>query len=316
MKFGHYHRLVLHLASLPLMLVMASPASARPDTQNEQVVNPETLLALDRQAVAAFFAGDSERYASLLSDSFVMHESGMRFSKADAVQMVESLDCDVDDWSIDEPRTSAAGDAAFALSYTARYRGACRMGDQVIKLPSLARVSTLWVLDEGEWRAAYHGENAIPQPGATADSDAPEAADRSSESTSPTALAISDYDALAGKLMQVETAVWHTWKQHDALQLARLTARDISFVNIFGDYYPDKPSTIANWTGPLCDVEGFVLSDARASRVAPGLAVLTLTGRVSGRCADQRINALTVYATTVYVKNGELWQWAFGFNSP
>ena len=35
-----------------------------------------------------------------------------------------------------------------------------------------------------------------------------------------------------------------------------------------------------------------------------------------GTCGEQDIGGQAIHATTVYVKDGDAWRWAFGFNSP
>jgi hypothetical protein len=39
-----------------------------------------------------------------------------------------------------------------------------------------------------------------------------------------------------------------------------------------------------------------------------------VVGSVDGNCGGQK--PPLVYGTSVYVKDGDAWKWAFGFNSP
>lgn len=50
--------------------------------------------------------------------------------------------------------------------------------------------------------------------------------------------------------------------------------------------------------------------------ISPNVAILTVTGTVEGTCVAQDISGMEIYATTVYVRHGDAWKWAFGFNSP
>jgi len=64
-------------------------------------------------------------------------------------------------------------------------------------------------------------------------------------------------------MLAAETAVWEAWRAHDAKKLADLTARDISFINIFGVYLATKTDAMQDWSGTYCDVESISLTDDR-----------------------------------------------------
>src|SRR5215467_12956648 len=49
---------------------------------------------------------------------------------------------------------------------------------------------------------------------------------------------LTNRDAQTDAMLAAERAVWEAWRTHDAKKLADLTARDISFINIFGVYLP------------------------------------------------------------------------------
>src|SRR6202011_2771097 len=69
-------------------------------------------------------------------------------------------------------------------------------------------------------------------------------------------------DAHTDAMLAVERAVWEAWREHDAKNLADLTARDISFINIFGIYLATKADALKNWSGTGCEVKSVGITDA------------------------------------------------------
>jgi hypothetical protein len=187
-------------------------------------------------------------------------------------------------------------------------------------MPSPVRAATVWVGSGEEWQAVFHGENLIVDP------RAPPATDRKEEPKDAKDAAIADVaaaqapapaaDPATGALMAAERSIWEAWRTHDAEKIEDLTAREIAFVNIFGTYFANKVATVKDWTSETCDVESFVLTDGVATSVSPTVGILTLKGTVEGACSGQDISGQVIYATSVYVKEGDSWKWAFGFNSP
>jgi hypothetical protein len=298
-----------------LSIFFVLPSSIFAHEAHVQRPSAEELLAMDRDVIQAFLQADAQRYGRHLSDNFFMYHNGYRATKDYAIGMVNAINCDVkDDWQLTAPQVTRVNDNAYVLSYRMDIQASCTSGDILLILPTPVRAATLWVYSDHAWRVAYHGENQIRDPNA---------ADTSSQkTTSPIhnkgelAATSAATDPLSQALMAAETAIWRTWQNHDASTLGKLTLDDISFVNIFGDYFANKTDTIANWTGPYCDVSRFTLSEGLASLASPSIGVLTATGSVDGSCGGQDFVGLRVYATSVYLKESDGWKWAFGFNSP
>ena len=320
------YQILRWLQVVPATVLSSAVAATGASAQNgiDRPPDVQTLLAFDRDVIHAFLVGDADGYAKHLSDYFFMYQSGYRATKDYAVAMVEAIDCKVDDdWQLSAPQMTPVGDAAYVLSYQMDIQASCASADIAITLPTPVRASTLWIHDGSTWKIAYHGENAIIDPDNAPEADPADrvdAADGSSNNSfaaegSPNHIFAAD-DRLTPALLAAETAIWGTWQAHNATALAALTADDISFVNLFGDYFSNKADTIANWTGPLCDVNSFSLRDGVASLASPSIGILTVTGSVEGNCGGQDIRGQRIYATSIYVKDGLSWKWAFGFNSP
>lgn len=78
----------------------------------------------------------------------------------------------------------------------------------------------------------------------------------------------------------------------------------------------DTPSRPARRSGGPCNVTSFELADGVGTYVSPTAGILTLTGTVNGSCGDTDTSGQEIHRNSVYVKVGDAWKWAFGFNSP
>lgn len=322
---------VLSVSAAVVVLAACAPTGSAPvtgataDAAGPAAVAPtaDALLALDRQANEAYLQGDGNFFEDLLSDKLVMQQGGSRLSKADVVKVISGVKCDVEDgWSLTEPQMSRIDNDTYALSYVITVDGSCTADGRTDRLPSPVRASTVWARNGDEWQVVFHGENLIFDPSAppaTGGSGEPaeeaaSAASAGEDAARPQAGPAAD--PITDALMAAENAAWEAWRTHDAERIDALTAADMSFVNIFGTYFPNKAAAIKDWTSTACDVSGFTLSHGVATSVSPTVGILTVTGSVEGTCGQQDISGQEIYATTVYVKDGEAWKWAFGFNSP
>lgn len=265
----------------------------------------DALLALEKRANEAYIKGEAKFFGDFLSDKVVMTKGGHRMSKADFVKMVSEIKCNIKEvWPLAELQIQKLNDDAYILSYQSTMDGTCIHNGKTEKQPSPVRASTLWVRNGETWQAAFHGENRIVAP-----------KDLSSTGKMPQQdPAATLADPATDALMAAEKSIWEVWKAKDGKKIANLTANEITFVNIFGTYFANKAEAIKDWTGATCDVKSFSLTNGIGTFVTPTLGILTFTGSIEGDCGGQK--PPPVYGTTVYVKDGGVWKWAFGFNSP
>ncbi len=293
------------------MVVIVSVSCVAPVNRSSATIVPaaaptsDALLALETRANEAYIKGEANFFGDFLSDKVVMTNGGHRMSKADFVKMVSEIKCNIKEgWSLAEPQIQKLNDDAYILSYKLSMDGTCIHNGKTEKQPSPVRASTLWVRIGEKWQAAFHGENRIVAP-----------KDLSSTGTMPQPdPAATLPDPATDALMAAEKSIWEVWKAKDGKKIANLTANEITFVNIFGTYFANKAEAIKDWTGATCDVKSFSLTNGIGTFVTPTVGILTLTGTVDGDCGGQK--PPPVYGTTVYVKDGGVWKWAFGFNSP
>jgi hypothetical protein len=115
-------------------------------------------------------------------------------------------------------------------------------------------------------------------------------------------------------MLELERAVWEAWRAHDAKKLADLTARDISFINIFGAYLATKNDAIQDWSETYRDVKSVSLTDAAGTMLSPTVGILTFKATADGTCYGQKVGP--VWGSSVYVKSADVWKWTFGINLP
>ncbi len=205
----------------------------------------------------------------------------------------------------------------YVLSYKGAFDGACTRDGKTEKAPSPIRAATVWVRSGDKWPAAFHGENPIVDPKALAAppakpqvrKEAPKNVDKAAPDTKPATAAA---DPSTDAMMAIEQSVWEAWKARDAKKLEELTAKDVAFVDIFGNVTSTKADTIKFWTEHKCDIKSVSVTDGTATSLSATVGILTLKGTVEGTCDGQKVPP--IYGTSVYVKNGDAWKLAFTLN--
>jgi hypothetical protein len=100
------------------------------------------------------------------------------------------------------------------------------------------------VRDDGKWKRAFHARAAIVDPKATLAKSVDRQQALNEANAQPT-----NRNARTDAMLAVERSVWEAWRAHDAKKLADLTARDISFINIFGVYLATKTDAMQDCPG-------------------------------------------------------------------
>jgi hypothetical protein len=103
------------------------------------------------------------------------------------------------------------------------------------QLPTNSRAAAIYVRDDGKWKRAFHARAAIVDPKGTLATSVDRQQALNEDNARPT-----NRYARTDPMLAVERNVWEAWRAHDAKKLADLTARNISFINIFGVYPATK----------------------------------------------------------------------------
>jgi hypothetical protein len=265
----------------------------------------DALVALEKSAYQAWKSKDAKFWDAFLSDNFVGYGSSGRLDKASATQEYTGADCEIKSYALSDEQLNLLGKREALITYKATIDGTC--GGQ--KLPPNSWAASVYVRDGDRWKNVFHAESPIVDPTAVAANpvglkEAPGA--QEAEPAAP--------NAHTAALLAVERTVWEDWRTHDAAKLERLTAKDISFINIFGTYLATKADALQNWSGTGCDVKRVTLTNAMGTMLSPTVRILTFTGAAEGTCYGQAVGP--IWGTTIYVKDGNAWKWTFGINTP
>jgi hypothetical protein len=265
----------------------------------------DALVTLEKSAYEAWKSKDAKFWDTFLSDKFVGYGSSGKLDKASATKEYTGADCEIQSYGLSDEQMKLLGNDAALLTYKTTVNGTC--GGQ--KVPANSWAAGIYVRDGDTWKGAFHAEAPIVDPKAAPAKSADKKEAPKKDKAKPAAP-----NAGTGALMAAEKAVWEAWKEHDAKKLQDLTAKDISFVNIFGTYFATKAEVIKDWTGPGCDIKSVRVTDGMGTMLSPTVGILTHTGTADGTCYGLKVGS--VWGTSVYVKDGDAWKWAFGINLP
>ena len=265
----------------------------------------DSLVRLEKRAYDAWKSKDAKFWDTFLSDRFVGYGSSAKLDKASATIEYTGNDCEIKSYALSDEQMRLLGERAALLTYKTSVDGTC--GGQ--KVPAHSWAASIYVWEGGQWKGVFHAESAIVDPTAVAKPVANKEAPGALEAKS------APRDAATDAMLAVERTVWEDWREHDAQKIADLTAKDISFINIFGTYLGTKADALKDWSGTACDVKRVSVTNAASTMLSPTVGILTFTGIADGTCKGQMVNSV-IWGTSVYVKEGNVWKWVFGINTP
>ena len=286
---------------------VTKPAAAAP--------TPDALLALEKQANAAYLMSASNFFEGMLNDKFVMREGGRQMDKPAVVKLVAGNKCNVKGWKLEDPLMARIDADTYVLSYRGTFDGSCAGADgKPMKIPSPVRAATVWIHAAGRWQAAFHGQDPIFDP-KNPPSPAKAAGEKKSKKDDGAAASAKvAADQITVAMMAVEKSVWEAWMAKDIAKLQELTTPDLSFQNIFGTYFANKADTLKNWTSAYCDIKSVSVTDGDGILLSPAIGILNRTGTAEGSCNGQKLPLVPIYGTSVFVKDGDSWKLAFSLN--
>jgi ketosteroid isomerase-like protein len=283
------------------MLAAAAALVLAPCAASALGIDPNTkaaLVTLEKSAYDAWKSKDAKFWDLFLSDRFVGWGSS-KLDKTSAAKEYTGADCDIKSYALSDEQISPLGENAALITHKTAVDGAC--GGQ--KIP-LSWTASLYVREGDKWKAIFHAQSAVVDPNAIVPIPA-----RKQGPAKSTAR-----DSQTDAILAVERDVWEAWREHDAKKIAVLTAKDISFINIFGTYLATKADALQNWSGAGCDVKSVSLTDAAATLLSPTVGILTFNATADGTCFGQKVGP--VWGSSIYVKHGDSWKWTFGINVP
>jgi hypothetical protein len=287
----------------------------------------DALMTIEKQAQEAYEKGDGSFFENMLSDKFSMNMNGQKSDKAAAVKMISGVKCDVKTpTSYDEQKMSMIDPDTAALVYKATVDATCTYEGKSEKSPSPVRVATVVVRNGDKWQAVWHGETPIvtdpknytpPKPMSGASPSGMSNSNSASNSNS-NSMANSTASPAAGgnvdALAAVERQGWEAWKNHDNAKLQSVSTSGASFVDLWGNYSANQAETLKLWNGEGCTINSTNVSDTSGEMLSPNTGVLFFKATADGTCNGMKV--MPVWGTSFYVKEGDQWKLAFGFETP
>lgn len=265
----------------------------------------DALVTLENSAYQAWKSKDGTFWDTFLADKFVGYGSSGRLDKASARKEYTDATCDIRSYALSDVEMKLFDPAAALITYKATVDGTC--GGQ--KVPATSSAATVYVREGDRWKGVFHAQSPVVDP-ASAAAQAANNDEPKSHEVQPAA-----GDAGTDAMLARERTVWEAWKRHDGKTLAELTAKDLSFINIFGAYFATKADALKDWTGTACDAKRVSVTGAQRTMLSPTTSILTFTGNADGTCSGQVFNSV-IWGTSVYVKEADTWKWTFGINTP
>lgn len=274
----------------------AKPAAAAP--------TKEALMGIENKAWEAWKAKDVKFFEEMLADNTISLGEKGREDKAAIVKSIADPTCDVKSFSLSEDQMTALGADAALITYKATQDGKC--GGKA--LPGTVWAASVFVRSGDAWKAAYHNEIPVADPKAAPAKPAPA---KPAAETKPAADA-KPADAATEALLTIEKKAWDAWKARDIKGVDGVYTKDFSIIDDSGRH--DYAGTMKLWFESKCEVKSYSLSDAASTSVTKDMSIITYKAAASGTCDGQPLGS--IWATTVYVKEGESWKGAFYFSSP
>jgi hypothetical protein len=266
----------------------------------------DALVTLEKSAYEAWKSKDAKFWDTFLSDKFVGWGTSGRLDKASATRQYTGADCAIKSYALSNEKMSSLGKGVALITYKITVDGTC--DGQVV--PANSWAASVYVRKGGKWKSAFHAEAPVVDAKAALEKPAEKKkAPQEDEGESAAS------DTSTDPMLAVEKTVWEAWRAHDGEKLERLTAKDISFINIFGTYFATKADALKDWTGAGCDVKRVSVTESARTMLSPTTGILTFKGTADGTCYGQKVNSV-IWGTSVYVKDGDAWKWAFGINTP
>jgi ketosteroid isomerase-like protein len=263
------------------------------------------LVTLEKSAYEAWKSKDAKFWDTFLSDKFVGWGSSGTLDKASATKEYTGADCEIKRFALSGEQMKPLGQNAALITHKTTVDGTC--SGQKVAVNSW--VASVYVRDGDTWKGIFHAEAPVVDPKA-----APAKPVDKKEAPKEGNAKRADRDAGTDAMLAVEKAVWEAWRAHDAKTIGDLTARDISFINIFGTHLATKADALKNWGGAGCDVKSVSVTDAAGTMLSPTVGILTFKGAADGTCYGQKVGP--IWGTSVYVNDGDAWKWTFGINVP
>ena len=294
-------------AAMLIPFALAASADANGAELRLQQAKSNDFLPWRRKRLRPQSTATTNSFQELLTDNTVRTVGGRRISKAEIVKRISGTKCNIrHGWSLTDPVLEKIDDDTYVFTYTTALTAIAPSPKQTQKEAS-CRSATVWVKRGEKWRAAF--------PAVRSRSSIPKLFQETLKQEGPKKASVARA-WLPGQVkppwVTAENSIWDAWKIRTPGRSRSLTTADITFVDIFGNYFKNKPDAVKDWTVHMRS-ERFFANQRSRHLSFTNRRHLTLAGSVDSDAAARNLRRSTA---RVYVKEGDMWKWAFGFNSP
>lgn len=281
-----------------LFALATTPTTGQSSEEHTAPSLPSRLGALEDRSYEAWKSGDRKFLTTFLSEKFVGWGPSGRADKREAVSLWSGASCRLAGYRLTNQQVTQFTPSVALLTHRTEVDGVCNGKP----LSPASYTVTLYVLEQGQWKAAYRSQSAIVNP-----MKAARPAGSGLWTSGPTRT-----DAGTQTLLAREQAMVDAWKDHDATRMDKFFGPEIQFVDIFGDHIGSRSEALKTWSGEGCDVKGFNFTGARATMFGPDFGILTYRATYDAKCFGQDV--WPIWGTSFYVKHDGVWMWSSGIN--
>jgi hypothetical protein len=114
-------------------------------------------------------------------------------------------------------------------------------------------------------------------------------------------------------LLAIEKKSWEDWNNKDSKGIDSFMAAN--FVTVGYSGASERPAALKSWTEHKCEMKDLKFTDENVTSLADGVALLTFKADADIKC-DGVAGPNPVWASTLYVKEGEAWKAAYYQETP
>ena len=262
----------------------------------------ETIVALEDSAWEAWKSKNTKFWDGYLSDKYVGFGPKGRIDKAAAIKAYKEDKLVVKSYSLSDEQMQLLGADAALLTFKANqdYTNNGKPG------PKEVWSASIYIRDGDQWKQAYYNEVPVLGPNPSPVKPAPKSSD-----TKPVTDA-KVLDPATEALLAAEKKTWDAWKGRDQKAMESLVTSDLTSLEASGRY--DRAATLRLWFDTKCDIQNYSLTSPWGIQMTRDMGVLVFDAATDGNCQGQPIGSS--HATSVYVKDGDVWKLAFTLNIP
>jgi hypothetical protein len=271
---------------------------AETETTASAAPTPAELMGIERKSWDDWGNKDGEAIAGFLAARFVEVGRDGAFDRAASLRRWTSHDCELRAVNFSDEHVNQIADGVVLLTYKAEGNIAC--GGHTMPSPNYS--ATLYVRENGAWRAIYYQETVAADASGTRP---PTSADA--------AISIPGTTTADAELVALETRLWETWMQRDTVAFTQLMSD-----RFVGQSYAGrltKADFVHGAFDAACRVDAYSLGPIAATPVSDDVVLLTYRAEQTARCGDQPLPT-TLMSAGIYVREDGGWKSIFYMETP